>query len=204
MDNKINNVSFNANLLTKMKGRHNIVERVGDKFAQKTLGTTGDLYVFRDKKNYPNAIVISLDKKKDYILGNYGDLFGAKIEKPEDINDSKIESIATSLYNILIALKADVYFDKLKNEHDDNLRSVKAALRKNSILLEKAKEDGNAKFIDMYKRLVESHKNRYASLLSSLENIKNNYVRMLKYMAKEEPMLDTWKSVVIDDIQNLY
>ena len=79
MNNSINSVSFNGNLVTKMEGRHGLLKQVKKEFSTATKGMSGDLYVYRDNQQYPNAIVVSLNNAKDYIIHDYAELMGNKL-----------------------------------------------------------------------------------------------------------------------------
>ena len=61
MDNRINSVNFQANLVTSLKGRHNILEKVGQRFAEKTAGKEGSLNLARAGKEIVGTKVHALE-----------------------------------------------------------------------------------------------------------------------------------------------
>ena len=200
MDISTNNISFQAKLVTRMKGRHNILEKVGKEFEAKTKGHEGALSIYRNQKLYPNGVIFSLDKKNEYILHDVEELFGNNIKEPTGVTDEAVNNITKTFVNIYKALKVDSKFEELKSDYEDNLKSVKMAYAKNMKHFSELKEKGDIKNSKIYQFLADQNRKRFDTLNKEFTIIKNKYINNLEKMAKNEPYLEVWRDVITEDL----
>ena len=198
MDNKI---TFKANIVTKMKGRHSVLESVAKNFEQKTKGQNGSLYIYRNRQESPNAVIISLNKLKDYYLCNYDDLLGNNIKNEKQVTKAYIDKVTTTFINIYKALSADLNFDQIKSNYEANIKSVKEAFYKNQKMLKKALANGDTDKINIYRFLTEQNQKRFLKLNVLYRKEKDEYSKALNKMADKEPYLEVWRDVVIEDLK---
>ncbi len=200
MDISTNNISFQAKLVTRMKGRHNILERVGKNFELKTNGREGSLYIYRNNNLYPGGVIFSIDKSNEYILHDAEELFGANIKDAAGVTEDVVNKITKTFVNIYKALKKDSRFEEIKKEYNNNFETVKNAYAKNMKALLKLKEKGDNKNAKIYEFLVEQNRKRFLSLEKDFNIIKSKYRNDLEKMAKNEPYLDVWRDVLAEDL----
>lgn len=199
MDNKI---SFKANIVTRMKGRHNVLESVAKNFEQKTKGKNGSLYIYRNKADYPDAIVFSVDKKFEYIISDYDELLGNNIADNNKVTKAYIDKITKTFINIFNALSINQKFNEIMSDYNDNINSVKKAFAKNKMLLKNANEIGDKNKADIYRFLAEQNQKRYLKLNELSNAEKEKYSKQLEEMASKEPYLEVWRDVMIEDLKS--
>ena len=196
-----NNITFKANIVTKMKGRHNVLVSVAKNFEQKTKGKNGSLYIYRNHKESPNAIIISLNNKKDYYLCSYDELLGNNIIDEKHVTKAYIDKVTKTFVNIYKALSADIKFDEIKSNYETNIKSVKEAFYKNQKMLKKALSNGDTDKINIYRFLTEQNQKRFLKLNVLYSKEKDEYSKSLNKMADKEPYLEVWRDVIIDDLK---
>ena len=196
-----NNISFKANIVTKMKGRHNVLENVAKNFEQKTNGINGSLYIYRNKSDYPDSIVFSIDKKTEYIVSNYDELLGNNIPNKSKVTKAYINKVTKTFINIFKALSADQKYDEKISDYEDNIKSVQTAFFKNQKLLKFANEKGETSRAEIYRFLAEQNQKRYLKLKKMVNEEKEKYSKVVEKMANKEPYLEVWRDVIIDDLK---
>ncbi|MBE7710993.1 MAG: hypothetical protein E7Z92_02505 [Cyanobacteria bacterium SIG31] len=200
MDNSVNNISFKANIVTKMNGRYRLINKVSKSFAEKTKNIPGEMCIYRNAKEYPKAIIFSY-KNKDYILRDYADLMGNDLSSKAEVTDKLVDKVTKTFVNIFNALKADVIYDMQTAELVANIRSTKNALKNNTYMANKLQDKGLDKLAENFKVLVGHNERRLAKLRAELEKFNNNYRTKLEKMAEKEPKLEVWASVISSDLK---
>ena len=201
MDKSINSLSFRANLVTNMKGRHNIMKPVAERFAEMTKNKSGELVLSRDGLNYPGALVISL-KNNSYILHDYADLLGNNFASASDIKSPVINRIAKTFARIFKALNADNEFSMSKEFYTEKIKYAYKELRNDKRFLTEARNAGDVKNAEAFEKLVANDKKRITALENDFTIIKEKYISQLEKMADKEPKLKVWRDVITDDLLN--
>lgn len=195
-----NDISFKANIVTTMNGRHGVMKKVVEKFSERTAKLPGELHIYRNKSEYPDAIVVSLDKAKAYILHNYGDLLGNNLQSPKEVTPNLVNKITTTFINIYKALVEDLKFDAFSDSINDDLKAAKKVLRSNKIHYDKTLASGDVKFSEVFACLIEQNEKRIATLEKIYDQGVEKYLAKLQKMSESEPKLQTWVDVITDSI----
>lgn len=198
-----NNIAFRANIVTTMNGRHGIMQKVAEKFSERTSKLPGELHIFRNKSEYPDAIVVSLNKTKDYILHDYGDLLGNNLKSQNEVTSNLVNRITTTFINIYKAMVEDVKFEEFTDNIVEQLKNLKKTLRSNKMHYDKAIASGDTKFSQAFACLIEQNEMKIASLEKIYNQKTESYISKLEKMSQKEPKLEVWSKVIADDLKNI-
>ena len=199
MDNSINNISFRAQLATKMNGRYGLLEQVGKKFAQKTKNIPGELKVHRYTSEHPKAIIFSYENKS-YVITDYADLMGNNLTSKKEITSKLTDKIANRFANICRALKADIDYNDKTADLITNINSATRTLRINRLILNSLVNKGQEEAAEKFKKVIARNESRLAKLTAKLDIIKDSYKAKLGKMVEKEPKLEVWSEIVLESI----
>ena len=182
MDNKINNISFKANLVTSMKGRNGIMKDVAQKFVQRTKSIDGTFEIARANNNQKSLIVTLKEKKSEYIINNFADLTGENIEVK---TDSSIEEIANSFVGIFRALSTKSVYEKTIKRLNKNKANAESAMRANKSSLTKALMRDKDTSKEFYLNIIEKNKAKIEKIESCINGAKERYLSILNKIAAD-------------------
>ena len=182
MDNKINNISFKANLVTSMKGRNGIMKDVAQKFAQRTKSIDGTFEIARASNNQKSLIVTLKEKKSEYIINNFADLTGENIEVK---TNSSIEEIADSFVGIFRALSTKSVYEKTIKRLNKNKANAESAMRANKSSLTKALMRDKDTSKEFYLNIIEKNKAKIEKIESCINGAKERYLSILNKIAAD-------------------
>ena len=181
MDNKINNISFRANLVTSMHGRNGIMKGVANRFAQKTKGLDGTFEVARTKLDSSKALLMTHKENKIYFLvTDYGDLTGAGHTQNTPEN---VELIAETFARIFRAMKAQSTFNNVQKRINKNKSRTENALNANQKSLISAKLKGDIANENACISMIEKNRAKINLLEAHLNKIKVRYANFLEQIA---------------------
>lgn len=185
MNNNINNISFQANLITKIKGRDNIMSKIASEFQFKTRNMPGTMELVRGGNQYPGAMILKLKKEPSpiYSIINYKSFLSQTNEK---VTSKDINKIAKRFSKIFKMLTLEDIFTRKIDAINLNLNQVHKALRKNSGILAAVKNNGNEKYIKPYEVLVKNNTNRIKTLNTEKELLKKQYIDNIEKIAGED------------------
>lgn len=184
MNNKISNISFQANLVTSMKGRNGVMVDVAKKFAEKTKGLTGTFEVKRGMNNSNRSLVLKYKElRNSFVIDDYADLMGAKYS---EISDEIVENIAECYSRIFRMLKVQSVYDKVNKKRTRSVSKTESALNANRRSLKQAKENGENRFEGVYQSLIEQNKQKLNLLDEAIKSARVRYLNMLGSIAGED------------------
>ena len=205
MDNNISGVNFRANLVTKMKGRHDLLTKVGEEFSRQTRHLPGEMrleradFIVGNKKvldfNVGGLSLLVTQSKNKPLLGN-------NLENKEDITPELVKDVTKVFVNIFKALSSEVKFTEGTDSLVKNIRSTKKALKNNQILADYTARKGNKEASAMYTKLAEHNSKRLAQLNAQYSKEKAIFLEKANEIGKDEPYLDTWHQMMNEDYSN--
>lgn len=165
METRINNVSFQANLVTKVKGRNNFITTVSKRFKEKTAGLPGTMKLYRGGADYPGAMIFDVNGHV-YCMHDYAKLTHQHSDK---INAGDVESITMKLSRIFRMLSAEDAYVNKQDELEEAIRKTTLALKNNLRILHGHQSENNEKYIKIYNTLIQKNKARIQSLKAENE-----------------------------------
>lgn len=198
--NTCNNVNFKAKLVTKMKGRHNIMSKVEKEFAKQTNKLNGELFLNRADKSIVgnNKALEFYAEGKSIIVGydNEISLLGNDLKTKKDVTPEAVKNIAKKLANVFRALISESNFTANTSSLVDNIFSTKNALRKNKSLAAYFDKRGNKDAASTFETLATKNQNRLNKLEKEYSEQKLKFLKNSEQIGADDPILDTWRLIV--------
>ncbi|MBE7702645.1 MAG: hypothetical protein E7Z89_01210 [Cyanobacteria bacterium SIG28] len=202
MDNRINPVNFQANLVTSLKGRHNIMKNVGKRFAERTAGIEGSLSLTRAGKDIVGTDVHALEfnvNNVGYIVSEgYEKLLGNNIKTKEDVTPNVVEKITDTFVNIFYALSTEARFNEKIKPIKENITSTSRAYKTNRRLANYYNFAGKD-CAKVHETLAESNNKRLDELFNQYTKERKSFLKQANKIGKNEPFLDTWHILINTD-----
>ena len=202
MDNRINSVNFQANLVTSLKGRHNILEKVGQRFAEKTAGKEGSLNLARAGKEIVGTKVHALEFNVNdcgYIISDdYEKLLGNNIKNKEEITPNIVEKITDTFVNIFNALSSESKFNDKVKPIKENITSTSKAYKTNRRLANYYNFVGKD-CAEVHETLAQSNNKRLDKLFNQYSKERSAFLKQANKIGKDDPFLDVWHILVKTD-----
>lgn len=201
MDNRINGmngISFQANLVTSLKGRHNIMDDVAKRFAEKTKRIPGTLNVERADKLIvgPKVHALEFDAGARYILSDgYENILGNNLKNKSDVTSAIVEKITNTFVNIFKALTCESKFQNKIDPLVKNIQETRQAMNLNLRIAAKLK-DKDPVASELYTKLAEHNRARLTTLESELAVETQKFQDKASKIGKDDPNLDVWRIIV--------
>ena len=195
MDTSINNISFKANLVTKVKGRNGFVEKVAKRFSEKTAGLPGTMQLYRGGCEYPGAMILDVNGKI-FSMTDYAQLTHQHSNK---VNKTEVETMTTKLSRIFRMLTAEDTYVKKQDEIDEAIRQTSLALKNNLRILKGHEAESNEKYIKIYNTLIQKNKARIQALKADKEASKAEFWDKLDKITSKTSEFD-WFVAFLKDI----
>ena len=190
MNNTVSPVglSFKGNLITKVKGRHNVMEQVSKRFAERTKSIPGTLEIVRGGQDYPGAMIFQLkDNPMIFSVCDYGNLFAQNSKKT---TKKQVNDITSRFINIFKVLKAEAQHADTIRSAETNLSRVERDMIANKRFLTALREEGNDKFIKIFENLVKSNEKNINKLNSIIDMATNKYLTTLDKIAQKDKSIE--------------
>lgn len=194
MDLNVSNVGFKANMVTQLKGRHDIMTKVGQRFAEKTKHMKGELVINRAAKEIvsdAHALEFDVNGASYIISEGIEDFLGNNIKSKKELTDGVVDRIATTFVNVFKALTAESKFEIKTANLQENIEETKKALLKNLSYATACEKRGN-KASEMYKALAKQNRNRLNSLKSQYAKECDAFLSRANKIGAEDSHLDVW------------
>jgi len=196
MDNSINNISFKGQLVTKLAGRHNIMSKVAENFANKTRRSPGELTIKRGEHLVsPNTIVFS-NGNASLVISDYAKYMGNNLKKAEDVTESLVNKISETFTNIYKALKLENKFVNKNQELIKSINRLKRIIEQNEARLETLRQSNDQKAVNLLSAIIDSNKNKLAKLEAQYKPKKADFLDEADRLSRKDPELKPWRSVV--------
>ena len=184
MNTKINNISFQANLVTTMHGRNEIMKDVAKRFAEKTRNFEGTFEITRARGKNPEAIIANYQEKKlVYLIRNYADLMGENLSNK---SLESVEDITNSYVGIFKTLLTRSVYEKTLKKLSKNKEKTVSAMRANESSLTKAIMRDKDASRSMYLDMIEKNKAKISKIEKAIEEMKMRYSTMLNNIAGKD------------------
>lgn len=185
MNNSINNISFGANIVTKIRGRNNIMQEVAQKFAERTQGIEGTMRIERgDKIGLDNSIVFNLNRKQASYLEMEDEFDKFMGQGSQNIPADKITDHFVKIFkSIQLQDKYDKSTAKLKKE----IENVKQKLYGFKNLLKGIDED-NA-FFKPYSFIISNLEKRLVKLHEEKRVFDDSFRAEIKEIAENDSLI---------------
>lgn len=196
------NITFKANLVTKLKGRDNVITQISKSFSQQSQGIKGSLLMERGRGEFKGAIVCKLKSVKnspEYYIGDYNKYFALESNK---VTSEMVNSIAKRLIKIMQILKQEHLFNIKNKELNSTIDNVTSTLNANKSILEQLRKNGKENvLLNTYKNLVKSNQARIESLKMQKQKVKDKLIKNAdKIAGKEDPVLIEYIDILKDII----
>ncbi len=198
MNNSVNNISFKAQLVTNLSGRHNIMSKVASDFAQKTSRIQGELCVKRGETLINPKTLVFTTEESAYVISDYAELMGNKFKNAKDITDDAVGKISDIFVNIFKALKFENKFVRKNQELIQNINRIRRVIERNEAKLNLLKQGNDQQAIKLLSGIIESNKSKLAKLESQYFPQKEHFLKQADKIAQDAPELKAWRSGVND------
>ena len=190
MDNSVNsNLSFQAKLVTKIKGRNNIMQPVAKEFEKLTKKIPGEFHVDRFIDNYAKHYAELEYKSVSMITTSLFDMISKESVNPKDV--------AKRLANTLRAMMAEVSYNKKVEPVLDAIDKQKQNIRRAKYELFRAETLGLDNVADVVKHSIESYKEKVSGLNAKILELQESACKKMdKYRDKGfdvGPYMDCFK-----------
>ena len=198
MNNSINDVSFKAQMVTQLSGRHNIMSRVAKDFAKKTENIPGQLFIKRGAR-YENPGTIEISNGfSTYVMSKYDNLLGNNIKTSSEVTNDVVDKISDTFVHFFKALNIESKFEEKNKNIIKSIRSLKRVIKKYESYEKSANDNNNDQMADRFKTIANSYKSRLEKLEKNFAVKKNAFLREADKLNKKAPELKTWRQVVED------
>jgi hypothetical protein len=191
-----NNISFGANIVTKMKGRNQIVSKISEEFSKRTPELKGSLHINRGGKDFENSLMFELGKKNSptYFMCDYTNSLLGK--KPEEVTPNFIDNVVTQFIKIYKLLKEESLLQDTVSPINANIEQTKNALSKNLRVSKTLKENGNKSLANIYKTLADYNKGRIQTLSHKKLEHKNQFIKKCYEICGSDKDLESYITVL--------
>ena len=161
MDNSINsNLSFQARLVTNLKGRNNIMKPVAEEFEKLTKKIPGEFHVERYVDDYAKHYAELEYKSASMITSSLFDMISKESVNPKDV--------AKRLANTLRAMMAEVSYNKKVEPVLDAIDKQEQNIRRARYKLFRAEALGLDDVAEVVENSIKGYKEKVAELKAKL------------------------------------
>lgn len=177
MNNTINSISFGAKIITPLKGGYNVMDKVAKKFEEKTANMDGYLRVLKDGGT---GLSVSLNDKKNVVFHDSSDLLLTNVKDDRVITDKVVDKIVDRFINVYRALNEYSKFEELKTFYRKKINEFS----KNTYSSDRINPESTTQLVHMF---------------GEFKNYKNEFLKNINEIVKDEPKLTIWKYKVLND-----
>ena len=199
MDNRINNnISFQANLVTSIKGRSNIMEAVAKEFAKMTKDIPGDFNIQRVKDLGLTAKDHYLQfsyKTISFITDQFQNLLSQDYSKA---GRKEAKAIAQKLEANLRALAAEDKYNKDSERVLEKFNELRGSVKRAETAKRRADYYKLNDLSDIYSTTIANYKEELSKITKRIKNMQQHTLKQIDEFKDKGIDLETYKESVVD------
>ena len=186
------NVNFQANISTKLKGRGNVMSKFSKAFEQKTANMPGTLNIRRGGTLYPDSITFSINNEADTCL-TYYDYNKLLAKSDEDVTQKFVNQTADKFVKIFKILQQEVRHDETIKSIEKQIARIKDTISTNTNRARHLRSNGGSvKFINSFESVASSAKQKVEILQKEKERIHSEFIDKIYSIAGKDKDLQIY------------